>query len=148
LTSWTTRRVLVVVIALTGVGAFLYPMTSEWFHARAQDATARAYAETVASLPPAQIRAQLAAAHAYNHDLPTDPTLAPFAANPDGSPVPAGPQAAAYDNVLDVGPDAMMGTLTVPDVGINLPIYHGTDPATLLRGVGHLFGTAVPVGGA
>lgn len=40
-----------------------------------------------------------------------------------------------------------MSRLRVPSVGINLPIYHGTDLSTLAHGVGHMYGTALPVGG-
>ena len=35
----------------------------------------------------------------------------------------------------------------IPAIDTDLPIYHGTTEATLLRGVGHLQGTALPVGG-
>lgn len=40
-----------------------------------------------------------------------------------------------------------MATIKIPSIDVNLPIYHGTDTATLDKGVGHLFGTALPVGG-
>ena len=40
-----------------------------------------------------------------------------------------------------------MATVKIPSIDVNLPIYHGTDAATLDKGVGHLFGTALPVGG-
>ena len=40
-----------------------------------------------------------------------------------------------------------MATVKIPSIDVNLPIYHGTDTATLDKGVGHLFGTALPVGG-
>ena len=40
-----------------------------------------------------------------------------------------------------------MARLKVPAADIDLPIYHGTDDETLLRGLGHLEGTSLPVGG-
>src|SRR5262245_64072471 len=41
----------------------------------------------------------------------------------------------------------MMGSLAIPSIGVNLPIYHGTSEEVLRLGVGHLEGTALPVGG-
>lgn len=32
-------------------------------------------------------------------------------------------------------------------MGVDLPVYHGTGETALARGVGHLFGTSLPVGG-
>lgn len=40
-----------------------------------------------------------------------------------------------------------MGYVEIPSIGITLPIYHGTSDATLERGVGHLLGSSLPVGG-
>lgn len=44
------------------------------------------------------------------------------------------------------GSDAI-GSLTYPRLGIGLPIYHGTSEEVLRKGVGHLYGTSMPVGG-
>ena len=40
-----------------------------------------------------------------------------------------------------------MATVKIPSIDVNLPIYHGAETATLDKGIGHLFGTALPVGG-
>ena len=40
-----------------------------------------------------------------------------------------------------------MGYVEIPAIGVNLPIYHGTEESTLDRGVGHLLGSSLPVGG-
>ena len=40
-----------------------------------------------------------------------------------------------------------MANIKIPSINVNLPIYHGTENATLDKGIGHLFGTALPVGG-
>ena len=41
-----------------------------------------------------------------------------------------------------------MGYIRIPAIGINLPVFHGSDDKTLAQGVGHLFGSSLPVGGA
>ncbi|WP_211340879.1 class C sortase [Xylanimonas allomyrinae] len=37
--------------------------------------------------------------------------------------------------------------LRIPSIDVDLPVYHGTSDATLLKGAGHLQGTSLPVGG-
>ena len=40
-----------------------------------------------------------------------------------------------------------MGYVEIPKIQVNLPIYHGRDAEVLDRGVGHLLGSSLPVGG-
>ena len=53
----------------------------------------------------------------------------------------------SYDTLLNVREDGIMGYVEIPAIGVNLPIYHGTEESTLDRGVGHLLGSSLPVGG-
>ena len=41
-----------------------------------------------------------------------------------------------------------MGYITIPRIGVELPIYHGTSDGVLQIAAGHLEGTSLPVGGA
>lgn len=52
-----------------------------------------------------------------------------------------------YVNQLDVNGNGIMGYVTIPKIQVNLPIYHGTESETLDKGVGHLLGSSLPVGG-
>ena len=52
----------------------------------------------------------------------------------------------AYMEVLDLG-DGLIGSLEIPKIGVYLPIYHGTDSQVLAVGIGHLEGSALPIGG-
>ena len=52
-----------------------------------------------------------------------------------------------YQAQLNVTGRGIMGYVTVPKINVTLPIYHGTDSGTLERGIGHLLGTSLPVGG-
>lgn len=40
------------------------------------------------------------------------------------------------------------GKISVPKLAVSLPIYHGTEEETLDRGVGHLIGSSLPIGGS
>ena len=52
-----------------------------------------------------------------------------------------------YDNQLNIAGNGIMGYVEIPKIQVNLPIYHGTDAEELDRGVGHLLGSSLPVGG-
>ena len=52
-----------------------------------------------------------------------------------------------YQSLLDTG-GGVMGSIVVPKVSIDLPIYHGTSESALASGSGHLYGSSLPVGGA
>ena len=52
-----------------------------------------------------------------------------------------------YGDVLNLSGTGMMGYITIPKIGIELPVYHGTSEAVLSIAVGHLEGTPLPVGG-
>ena len=53
----------------------------------------------------------------------------------------------SYWHLLNVRGDGIMGYIQIPKIGVELPIYHGTAEETLDKGVGHLLGTSLPVGG-
>ncbi len=52
-----------------------------------------------------------------------------------------------YDTELNVFGNGMMGSLEIPKISLKLPIYHGTEEAVLVNGVGHLEESSLPVGG-
>ena len=52
-----------------------------------------------------------------------------------------------YERLLNVTGNGMMGYVEIPSINCLLPVYHGTDEAVLQIAVGHIAGTALPVGG-
>ena len=55
-------------------------------------------------------------------------------------------EAEGYEECLNLG-NGMMGYIRIPKIDVELPIYHGVEEDTLARGVGHLPGTGLPIGG-
>ena len=53
-----------------------------------------------------------------------------------------------YNSILDVSGDGVIGTIKVPSVNINLPIYHGADESGYDKGAVHMINTSFPIGGA
>lgn len=52
-----------------------------------------------------------------------------------------------YESQLNIAGNGTMGYVEIPKINVNLPIYHGTGNDSLDRGIGHLLGSSLPVGG-
>lgn len=52
-----------------------------------------------------------------------------------------------YEQILNLEGDGMMGSIEIPKLDLHLPIYHGTSEEVLQKGVGHLYGSSLPIGG-
>lgn len=52
----------------------------------------------------------------------------------------------SYNNILNMG-NGIIGSIEIPKINVNLPIYHGTSDEVLSVGVGHVYGSSFPVGG-
>lgn len=53
-----------------------------------------------------------------------------------------------YEKQLSItGEDAPFSELIIPTIALDMPVYHGTSDDALMKGVGHLEGTSLPVGG-
>ncbi|APT93631.1 hypothetical protein CPHO_03255 [Corynebacterium phocae] len=120
---------------------FLTPVVITHLKNIEQNRLAQYYSESVRNIEPAQKASLLEEAREYNRNLPEFGSLDPWVNGIDVST----PGYKLYLEQLNI--DSMMGRLRVPSVGIDLPIYHGTSTSTLAHGVGHLYGTALPVGG-
>lgn len=53
----------------------------------------------------------------------------------------------SYQTQLALSETGIMGSLEIPKINVNLPIYHGTEEEALANGVGHLEGSSLPIGG-
>lgn len=51
-----------------------------------------------------------------------------------------------YESIMNVTGTGIMGYIEIENIGVNLPIYHGTDESVLQVGIGHLEGTSFPTG--
>lgn len=52
-----------------------------------------------------------------------------------------------YEELLNIQGTDIMGSLEIPKIQVELPIYHGTEDEVLSNGIGHLEGTSLPIGG-
>lgn len=135
---------LIAIIALTGVCAWTYPTAAAWITQLDQSKIIR-NATSDGPDPKAPANAQaLRQAESYNDALEAGASLEANERLPHASGVAAGVR--KYDEIL-VDPTGVMSRLQIPTIKLDLPVYHGTSDDTLLKGLGHLEGTALPVGG-
>lgn len=132
-------------IGLLGVLVMMYPGVASWVSQYNQSLVIEDIDAAVNDQPPAALNKAITEAYAYNDALSGGAILEA------GSNIPTGDGRVEgrlnYNKILDAG-SGMMGRLRIDSIGVDLPIYHGTDDATLEKGVGHLEGTSLPVGGA
>ncbi|TDP95606.1 sortase A [Leucobacter luti] len=134
----------VAVLALAGVGLLQLPSIATWF-------SQLQYSQEIIGLNQSAIaggvserEAELAAAHAYNDQLTGAAVVAPGERIPQAADPGAG---SAYAQLLATDSTGLMSRIKIPKIDVDLPIYHGTSDRVLEQGVGHLEGTALPVGG-
>ena len=130
--------VLVPVAALLiGLSLLLYPSFSDWWNSFHQSRAIDSYTQAVENLDEAGTEALLQAAKSYNLRLLQRSNH--FLLSDD--------EKTEYRNLLDTGGNGIMGYVEIPDIGVMLPIYHGTAESVLQVAVGHLEWTSLPVGG-
>lgn len=144
---WTLMRVLIIFMSAIGCGILLYPSAAGWFSDRAHAKEINSYVESVDSLGQGQSKELLAQARDYNANLPDGPLRDPYALNEKGETISVGSGSQSYQETLSTAPGSVMAQIRIPKIDVNLPIFHGTDESTLAKGVGHIFGSSLPVGG-
>lgn len=133
-------------LVLTGMSITLYPHVASWLSQYYQSQLIEQVSDPrnqTALNPSAET--QLRDAHDYNNLLIGGAFLARDANKPEADAYQVGNY--TYDEMLKATDTGVMGRLRIPSIKVDLPIYHGTADETLLKGVGHLEGTSLPVGG-
>ncbi|WP_431219470.1 class C sortase [Leifsonia xyli] len=131
-------------LAVVGATVLAYSPAASWINDYNQSLVVRQYNEAIKKVKPSAPE-QLAEAHRYNADLSAGAVLEANAHVPYGN---GKGSLKSYDywKLLDT-PNGAMSRIQITSIGVDLPIYHGTSDAALLKGAGHLQGTSLPVGG-
>ena len=120
---------------LVGICILLYPAFSDFWNSKTQSRAITDYESVLDNLNPEDYADIMKNAHAYNKALyETDFPLRDYKKVP------------GY-HALSITDDDMIGYLKIERIGVELPVYHGTSDEVLGRGVGHLEGSSLPVGG-
>ena len=146
--SFRGRLLSVVSVALvvSGLVVVSVPVMLQSRSAGEQSATSDRLEKTVAGWPYQRAENELKEARAYNRDLASHGQCVLGEANDPFTQTKGSVSDKRYLSMLDAG-EGVMGSVTIPKIGVDLPIYHGTSESTLELGAGHLYGSSLPVGG-
>ena len=139
--KWRLLTIAPPILLLAGILVLLYPVFATQYNNARQERIASEFSAVAENVGPDAVAENLRRADEYNLKASESPILDPWL---DAQR----PGTAQYQDYLSqLNLNDVMATIKIPSIDVNLPIYHGTDTATLDKGVGHLFGTALPVGG-
>lgn len=132
-----------VLIVLIGFGILLYPVVSNMIFQKGQEELITYYENQIKEIPAEEINTMLDDCRKYNQELltskvkltdPFDDKLSELEEHP-------------YIDLLNENGDGSMGFIEIPSINCRLVVYHYTDADVLAKGIGHLHGTSLPVGG-
>ena len=135
----TTILTASILVFLTALGITLYPIISNYVNQKYASKIYTEYEEMIQNVDDTNLKDARRLAEQYNN------ALAPVSAYEQESLSEASQN---YDTLLNMAGNGIMGYVEIPSIQVNLPIYHGTDSETLERGIGHLLGSSLPIGGA
>lgn len=143
--KFSQASIIPALILLASFTALIYPHAAMWLSQYHMSQVAAEYAQLVTHAIPAP-HEQLARARDYNKKLSMG---AIYEANTNipTSHAENSNISYRYDDELKANNDGLMARLRIKKIDLDLPVYHGTSDATLLKGLGHLRGTSLPVGG-
>ncbi|MDL2324677.1 class C sortase [Ruminococcaceae bacterium OttesenSCG-928-A16] len=136
------KRVINICLVLGTVAGLLllfFPHISFLLAGYNQSYVSQQYNASLQQMDKATQQQSIENAKEYNKRLLGDSIEDPFLAG-SGKVLPED-----YLTLLNI--NGTMGQIKIPKIKVDLPIYHGTDDATLQKGAGHLEGTSLPVGG-
>lgn len=132
---------LILLFFLAGAGVFTYPTFSDMWNQYRNEQLVSSYQSTVQDLEDTDKEKLWQSAQDYNAQHDTNRIVDAF--NEDDDYVLSHP----YDSILDVNGDGLMGSIEIPKLKLNLAIYHGIGNDVLEKGIGHVEGTSIPIGG-
>lgn len=126
---------------LIGFSVLLYPTISNYLNEKNTTVAVKNYEKVADNISEEEKQKDLEAAHLYNESLVAVNSLQdPFAGS-------GASEEEIYESILDINGRGMIGYIQIPQIEVRLPIYHGTSEAVLQKSVGHMEGTAFPIGG-
>ena len=128
--------ILLVLMLFVGICGLLYPSVSQYWNSKTQTRAVENYREILNSLQPEDYEAYFQEAETYNTEL-----------SKLSAPLLDYRKVKGYNRILNISGNGVMGYVSIPKLGVELPLYHGISAEVLNVACGHLEGTSLPVGG-
>ena len=134
-------NIFIALVFLAGAGVFLYPTISDMWNQYRNAQLVSKYEEAVTELSDNDYDRLWKEAKEYNAEHPVNAIVDAFEEEDTYE------LSHPYDGVLDPNGDGLMGSIEIPKIKAKLAIYHGLSKTVLEKGVGHVEGTSLPIGG-
>lgn len=128
------RTWFIAILFLSGLGITLYPFFSNLVAESNASRAIASYSDEIAQMDEEDIDATKEAIQKYNEQLNSA-----FVSSKETE------EGISYVDLVDVGES--IGFITIPKIDVDLPIYSGTSPDVLQKGVGHIEQSSFPLGG-
>lgn len=125
-----------ILIFIMGLAMVCYPIISNHIESSEQESLIKTYESAVNELDDDDKYLEIEKAEKWNEALYTKQSGLPY-----------GEDLGDYSDILSIGEEGLIGSIQIPSISVNMPIYHGTDDKVLSVGAGHLEDTSLPVGG-
>ncbi len=143
-------NILIILLFIVGAGVLVYPTVSNEWNNYVQSTLIDSYTETVSAMTAEDYEDEWTAARAFNAGI-TENAIGSDAFNlgTEGDAVEPSDDfySSDYYSVLNVNGDGIMGYLSIPKINLKLPVMHGTYDTFIQTALGHMNGTALPIGG-
>lgn len=136
------KRILSFLLFILGFIVCSYPLISSIVERQYQKDAVATYAKEVETIQEKDTRYYLEEANQYNSILYQSGSMLIEAQGADIL------SKESYNQILNISDTGVMGSIDIPKINVNLPIYHGISDEVLSVGVGHLEGSSLPVGGS
>lgn len=135
--------VIAVFLVVAGVCMLAYPSVSDYLNRVEQAKVSQNLKQVVQESKPEDLSSWREQAAEYNERLYSGASYVVDPFDPD-APKTSGEE---YLSCLNLAGDGAMGTIVIPSIGVDLPIYHGVEGEDMSHGVGHEPNSSLPVGG-
>lgn len=127
--------ILIILVFVVGLVVMIYPSASNWYNEKMNSYVVSGYSDIIDNTNDEEFSQMLQDAKEYNatlHSMAKE-FISGIAEDEE------------YIETLNVY-NGMMGYIVIDKIGVNLPIYHGTDESVLQQAIGHLEGSSLPTG--
>lgn len=126
-----------VLVFILGFAILMYPKISNYYNSLVGSYSIGKYEKEIEKIDKVSVDGILEKARIYNKELLKKEFSIKTGKSKDEN----------YLRQLKVNEEEIVGFIIIDKINVRLPIYHGTSEPVLQRGVGHLEGTSLPIGG-
>lgn len=126
-----------IAVFLIGLSLLLYPTVSNYWNSKHSTRAINQYVKGLENINAEEYERIWTEAADYNQELTRRPDMFALPEYLEKR----------YFNTLNPDGSGVMGFIEIPKLEVSLPVYHGTSDSVLLRAVGHIDWTSLPVGG-